>query len=481
MEKKYYDVLIVGGGPAGYTAAAEAAQHGLTTAVIDIEEKQIGGCCLNQGCIPMKTLLAVARDVSKQHIAVADAWSISSQRITDSVTKMREGIRTLLASRNVEVIEGQAQIHGVDSIVVAGKEYAAGNLILATGSKPYIPDNCRKNKAVLAADNIWTLDKLPASVAIIGAGVIGCELAAALAELQVKIVLIDQQEKILSDFEQAQVKQMMRALTRKGVDVCLGETVLEIANGNSEVLCESKDLKTVTQLVYVQGKKRTWQVEKVIYAAGRVPCFTVENAEQLGLKTDERGFIQADEQGKTSKAGIYCIGDGNGQHQLANYAMYQAKLAIEDIIENSKKLQLLKHGITDACKGEKSVFLIPRIVDTIPPLASLGITEQEAEKRGYEIRVGNAPYQVLGAANVQGYAIGKIVVIRDVQKDVLLGVHIRGEQAQELIHILRPYLEMEIPGSRIQREMYAHPSLAEGLQIAVEESYDGSSQMLWKG
>lgn len=426
-----FDCIVIGAGPGGYHAALLLAAKGKRIAII--ERDKLGGCCLNTGCIPTKLALGEIKNGNT-------SWSDIRKKADEIIESNREGINLLLLSRGVEIIVGEAKILDVKSasqkaVEVNGKTLISESIIVATGSKP-AAGNIYASENLLTSDNIWEQQNLPDSIEILGGGSVGCEMATIFNGLGKSVRIKDFDGEILRTISKELAKSVKENFIKSGVQIC---------DLNSEERVATKFIAT-----------------------GRKANFDEESAKQLGLRLTEEGFIEADIYGSTNIGGIYCIGDANGQCMLAHYAKWQAEM-VSRIILGEMDANMLE--------GEASP-LVPKIVFTNPMAAKIGLNLEEASLMGYDAAAGKAPYYAIAMAKIKGDTTGYIAITRDVKTDELLGAEIVGEGAQELIHILQAYMFSKAKCQDIKTNIFAHPTIAEGINIAICDSYpEGSVEL----
>lgn len=448
-----YDIAVIGGGPGGYVAASYAAQFGRR--VILIEKNKLGGCCLNVGCIPTKVLFETSRRYRQLKtdadfgITMSNAgfsWEKHKEHSGEVRSNLIKGVGSLLTSRKVEVVIADALLKDEHTIAAGGKVLSADSIILATGSRPAIPAAYADIKNVVTSDGFWDIDRQPDSVLIVGGGVIGCEIASALSGLGTKVTIVEQLDGLLSGFSDMAAGMLIKQFEKDGVRVLCGSTVSRIDEVNDG-------------LVVCIGEEEL-KCDLVLWAAGRRPV-DIDTGE-INLRRTENGYISVDEACRTSTGNIYCIGDANGLSLLAYSASSQAMQVVRQICVGSDS-------------DEES--LIPQCIYTYPEIASIGRSEEECRDLGMAVSAGSAPYRALGYAHAISEADGYIKVIRDIRTDTVVGAEIAGADAVELIHILLPYVQRKLPLKMLSDVVFAHPTLSEGIRLAVEASYIRSPQL----
>lgn len=437
-----YDIIIIGGGPGGYVAASYASQFGRKTAVI--EKELIGGCCLNVGCIPTKTILeAAARYIyatkSEDYGIVSRTvfeWNRFKEYSIKIISELRNGINRLLKSRKCDLINGEAVFVDSHTIKAAGKKITADIFIIATGSKPAVPNKYVSLKNVLSSDSLWDLDKQPESMVIVGGGVIGCEIASALSRLGTRITIIEKMPDILPMFDVEAVKLIKSEMDKSGVDFLCGNTV--------------EDVRTVLDGLEVTVAEKTVNCKYMLWATGRRPVVPKMGNINIGITAS--GFLKVDSNYRTNIPNIYAVGDVNGKGMFAHAAISQAMLVVNHI-----------------CTGTavSADPYIPQTVFTHPSVARIGKMEKECKNAA----VGKIPYTAVGYSHVTDNKRGYFKVIRDIETDTLIGAEIVGYNACELIHVLAPLINKKVEIGMFMDIMFAHPTLSEGIKLAVEASY----------
>ena len=451
-----YDVAIIGGGPAGYTAAEKAAAGGLSTVLF--EKNALGGVCLNEGCVPTKTLLYSAKVFDT--IKHAPKYAVSAEnpafdfpkiiaRKNKVVKKLTAGIRMKMKENGVEVVSGEAEIKGRaadGTITIASGEavYEAANLLICTGSETVIPPI-----PGLAETEYWTsrealLSKeLPTSLVIIGGGVIGAELGGAYANLGAEVTILEGSPQILPTYEKDLVKLVEDDFKKKGVTVVTNAMAKEaVDNGDS-----------VTVKYAVDGKEESVTADYVMVTVGRRPNTDDMGLEQAGVEVGERGLITVDKQGRTNVPNIYAIGDIVPGAALAHKASYEAKIAAEAI--SGKKVAV-------------DYKAMPAVAFTDPELASVGMTIKEAKDAGIEAKAYKFPFSGNGRALSLGKTEGFIRLVTTIEDNVLIGAQIGGVGASDMVSELALAIESGMNAEDIALTIHPHPSLGEIVMDASE-------------
>jgi dihydrolipoamide dehydrogenase len=448
MEK--YDIVVIGGGPGGYVAAIRASQLGLKVAVI--EKDVVGGTCLNRGCIPTKAYLKhteLIHDLQKmdEFGIIVDGYAIDWEKMKDRknkvVNKLTGGIRGLFKKNGVDLIKGTGKVLNENEIEISGKKTEkiwAENIIIATGSAPIKPGLKGMDLAnVITSKEALDLDELPEQIVIIGGGVIGVEMASIYSSLEVEVTIVEILDNILINFDKEMADIVKKALIKQGVKILTSSKVTEIK--------EQKD-KLVVKVDSEKAEQLT--ADKVLAAVGRKPVFT--GLENLDLEK-ENGFIKVDSHMETSIPGIYAVGDVTGGMLLAHEASAEGIVAVKNITGDS----------------ELRDNLIPNAVYSLPEIASVGMTEEEAKKEGYEIKVGRFPFKAIGKAIAIGSEEGFVKIISDKKWDQILGVQIVGPHATDLIAEAVIAIKLEATSEVLADTIHAHPTLSESVKEAAED------------
>lgn len=447
-----HDVIVIGMGPGGYHAAIRAAQLGLK--VLAVEAGDVGGVCLNVGCIPTKALLHAA-EVLHATKAGASFGLVASPSLDLAklgawrdgvVRRLTGGVETLLRGNKVELVRGFARLKAPGVVEVNGATYQARSLILATGSEPASLKGFEVNgKKVLDSTSALRVEEgIPERLLVIGGGAVGLEFAQIYHRLGSRVTLIEYMPRILPQGDRETASLLARALSKEGIVLKTGVMALGYE--------EKKDGLHVT-LRAVEGKaEEEVVVDKVLVAVGRRPRSQGFGLEALGVRRDEKGFVQVNRRVETSLPGFYAIGDVAGPPLLAHKAMREGLVAAENA----------------AGKNAAFDFQIPSVVYTQPEWASVGLTEEEAKKAEYKVKVGKFPLSASGRALTLGAAEGMMKVVGDEETDLLLGVHLVGPMAGELVAEAALALEMGATVSDLALTIHAHPTLSESLMEAAE-------------
>ena len=438
MSENTYDLIVIGAGPGGYIAAERAGAKGKKALLI--EKEHLGGVCLNRGCIPSKTLLYSAKLFTQaQHsqaygVYVENPYFDLSQvmaRKQKTIETLRRGIAFQMKRHHVEVVQGEATLVDRRTVQVNDSLYQADNIIIATGSSPIQPPIPGADQPhVLTSDQILDIDALPESLVIIGGGVIGCEFASFFSSVGVKVAVIEMLPEILPMMD-AELATMLRK-SMKGVDFHIG----------CKVQCIVADNVTYDQ----DGKQHTIAAETVLMSIGRKPNVASLGLEKVGVDFDQRG-IKVNDRLQTNIPGIYAIGDVNTKSMLAHAASRMGEVAVNNMF-----------GRPDVMRYQA----IPWVVYTMPEIASVGLTETQAAAQGIATQTASLPMTANGrflAENEGKRGLWKVVV--DAQTQALLGVHIIGAAASELIYGAAAMIEDEFRVQDIEEVVFPHPTVSE--------------------
>ena len=451
-----FDLVVIGAGPGGYTAAIKAAQLGMKTAIVE-KDQALGGTCLNVGCIPSKALLSsteLYREAQKHfgsHGISVDGLSMDvgamMKRKDGVVRKMARGIDYLMNKNGIERVVGLGRIAGPNEVEVTdGKKKQSlktKRILIATGSSvaglPFLEID---GETILSSDHAIALGQAPESMVVIGGGAIGLELGSVWARLGTKVTVVEFLPRIAAMFDEDITQALQKLLQKQGIKFHLG-TGVESA----------EKTKGGVRLTAVRGDKKVeLEAEKVLVAVGRKPNTGGLGAAEAGVELDERGCIKTNAEWQTNVPGIYAIGDVVAGPMLAHKAEQEAVAAVERMAGQA---------------GSVNYDAIPSVIYTAPEVAAVGLTEAEARANGHEVAMGVFPFQANGRAVAGGHADGLAKVIADKASDRVLGAQILSANASELI--AEAVLLMEFGGSAedLARTIHAHPTMSEGLREAA--------------
>ncbi|MCK4422582.1 MAG: dihydrolipoyl dehydrogenase [Candidatus Omnitrophica bacterium] len=442
MEK--FDLIIIGAGPGGYPAAIRAAQLGAKTAIIEKEE--LGGTCLNRGCIPTKTLIAGADVLEKIKNAAEFGIKVNEPEIDYSkmaarkdevITKLRNGIAQLLSANGVQSYEGAASFLSRNRIEVTnGKKKTkleADKIIIATGSVSTMPKFLPKSKNVVDSRGFLELDKLPKTLIVLGGGYIGCELACMAAKLGVEVTIVELLEDVLVLLDKDVRSEVKRHMTKDlNINILTGEAL--------------KNIKATAAGVSGTAGREKLKAEMLLASVGRSPVTQGLKLENAGIKLDDQGYIEVNDYNRTSAANIYAIGDVNGGPQLAHAATSQGIIAAENAITKTSR---------------KNETIVPGVIFSSPEVALTGLTQARAKEEGQEVIIGKYHYQALGKALASNEPAGFVKWIVDAQTDQLLGAAVVGAHATDLIAAASVAIRNELTAEEIGHTIHAHPTFGE--------------------
>jgi dihydrolipoamide dehydrogenase len=451
MPESAYDCIVIGSGPGGYVAAIRAAQLGMRTAVV--EKDVVGGRCLNYACIPAKAVLRTADILSEIDEAgefgiQVDGRSIDFAKVNERRKKVIKtltgGVSGLFRGNRIDFIEGLGAVTGNGTVRVGsakdGTEYTVNKgVILATGSvKKPIPGT-QFGGRVIGTEEAWAFESLPRSLAVVGAGASGAEIASAYARLGVEVLLFEALERVLPT-EDAEISKLAeRGLKKQGMQIFTRTLVENVRDGRDSVTFTYGD--------------QSGEVDYLVIAAGRGADVEGLGLDDAGVKLDDRGLIEVDGALRTSARGIWAIGDIVPGPALAHKASDEGIIAAEDIAGNGT------HPI--------AYVDIPRATFCMPNVASFGLTEAQAKEAGHDVVVGRVPYGAVGAGTVYGDRTGLIKIVGDKRYGELLGGHIIGAKATELIQELVNARALEGGYPEVARMVHGHPTLSEGVMEAA--------------
>jgi dihydrolipoamide dehydrogenase len=460
-----YDVAIIGSGPAGYTAAIRAGQFGLKTVLIE-KDPYLGGTCLHVGCIPTKALLFNAelwdhlKDAKEYGIEGVNSrklnWDAVQERKTKIVDKHAKGLQFLMRKNKVETVKGFGKLtgsakNGVHTIDVKdgakSSQIKAKNVILATGSEARMLPGLEPGDRVLTNIEILELGAVPKSLVVVGAGAVGVEFASIFRSFDCEVTILEMLPRIVPLEDEDISKELARVYRKRGINF----------HGSAKVEKVEKTKSGVAVTFTADGKQQKLEAERILIAVGRKP-----NTENVGLEKTriqtERGFVKTDEWMQTAEPGVYAIGDiVLGTPQLAHVGGMEGIVAVSKI----------------AGKEDKPInpLRIPNVTYCHPEIGSVGLTEAKAREQGYNVKVGKFPFTANSRASILGEHEGFIKIVSDAQYGEILGVHIIGPQATELIAEAVTAMELEATVEDLMWTIHAHPTLSEAMLDASNSVY----------
>ncbi|KZE65393.1 dihydrolipoamide dehydrogenase [Paenibacillus jamilae] len=458
------DVAILGGGTGGYVAAIRAAQFGKE--VVIIEKDKLGGTCLHRGCIPSKALLrsaevyATIKESAQYGIETSGAQLVFpkvQERKEAVVEQLHQGVQFLMRKNKITVLSGKGRVIGPSIFSPKSGAVAVeledgemetvvpAHLIIATGSRPRVlPGLEPDGEFILSSDEALTMEKLPASLIIVGGGVIGVEWASMLNDFGVEVTVVEAANRLIPTEDEDVSREMQRLLAKRGVKVLTGAQVLAETYG--------KDEEGVQIDVQKGDETETLSASKLLISVGRQA-----NVENIGLEnTDirvERGFISVNEHLQTNEPHIYAIGDCIGGLQLAHAASHEGLQAVHHLAGEEF------HSVPN--------YMIPRCIYTRPEAASVGLTEQEARERGHQVKTGKFPFQAIGKSLVYGSRDGFVKVVADQETNDILGVHMVGTHVTDLISEAALAQLLDATPWEVGQLIHPHPTLSEILGEAM--------------
>ncbi len=447
-------LTVIGAGPGGYETALYAAKRGLDVTIV--EKDALGGTCLNRGCIPTKALLAVSdtvktiRDAASYGITVPEGVMADFEAAfarKDSVVKaLNSGVEYLLSAAKVRVLRGTGTIADAHHVKVAlsdgGSETVeTDKIIIATGSEPSVPASFGYDgERIITSNEILALNTRPASLIIIGGGVIGCELAQFFARMGTQVTILEMMPHILPNEDRDTVRALEKSFRKDGIKVFCGKGVekLEPVDGGVTVTLSDGNAYTA---------------EKVLVSTGRRPATRNIGLENIGVETDRRGFIPVDGYMHTCAEDVYAIGDVVPTQQLAHVAAYEGFVAVDHICGDLR---------------EADYRAVPGCVYTNPEVATVGLTETAAEAKGIPVKVGRYDFMGLGKAKASGHTEGFVKVLAD-QNDVIVGGTVVGAHATELLQTITLAVQFQLTAEQVGHTIFPHPTMGEAIMEAVHD------------
>lgn len=467
-----FDVTVIGSGPGGYVSAIKCAQLGLKTAII--EKEALGGVCLNVGCIPSKAMITATHLLHKaQHnfadmgIVISGPIKVDMKKLVDwkqSVcNKMSGGVQQLLKGNQVTIIKGTAEFvttNEISVVSVEGKKESIQSqyFIIATGSRPIeIPGFPFDEKDICSSTGALAFSEIPKKVVTIGGGYIGLEISSYLRKLGTEVTVVEAQTSLLAGVVDPECAQVVsKKLIKSGVEVLFGAK----AKG------QKKSGKQLEVTVELNGKDQKISCDKVLVTVGRRPNGDQSGIKKIGVHVDDRGFVKVDAQRRTNIKNIFAIGDICGQPMLAHKASYEGILVAEVI------------------KGHNRVYdpkMVPAVVFTDPEIASAGMTEEEAKQKGYkDLKIAKFPFAANGRAVSMMETEGFVKMIADSKNNILLGVHIVGPEASNIISEAALAIEMGARLEDLALTIHPHPTLGETMMEAAEATLGHAIHIIQK-
>ena len=457
-DQKTYDVAIIGSGPGGYVAAIRAAQIGLSALIIE-KESRLGGVCTLRGCIPTKALLHTADLLEETRHGAEVGVSTREVRLElaaamkhkDKVVRQSSnGVSFLMKKNDVRVVNGFGRIAGAGKVSVTagdGSEdlYSAKNILIATGSTPRsLPGMEIDHQTILSSDSILEVTEVPKSLLVVGSGAVGVEFASMFARFGSKTVVVEILPRIVPIEDEEISRELAASFKRQGIAVYVDTRIEKLTKteGGVEVIARSSG-----------GKTESFRTEKILMAVGRKPLSEGIGLEGAGVETD-KGYIRVDGTMRTNVPGIYAIGDVVPTAQLAHVASAEAVVAVEHMA--GRPVRPLNYDQVPGCTY------------CSPEIGSIGLTEAKARERGYDVAVGKFPFSANPKARILNEASGFVKIVGEKKYDEVLGVHIIGPRATELIAEAAAALRLEATSEELVQTMHAHPTLSEAMHEASE-------------
>lgn len=457
FEIKKADLAILGAGPGGYVAAIRAAKLGLKTIIIEKEE--LGGVCLNTGCIPTKTLHHVVQNIDEIKKASQFGLNISDYNIDFKkmiekkdlvVSSQRKGIQHHFSKNGVELIKGTGKLSSANSILVhsPGQQdivVEAKNIILATGSSAKcIEPFSFKDENILDNIKALSLGTLPSTLLIVGGGIIGCEFANIFATFGTKVYIVELLPSILNTQDNEAAKIIQKNLFKKGVNIFLNTKVETVEKNQDGLICRLSNNETIA-------------VEKVLVSVGRKPNTGNIGLEEAGVLTNKNGYVVVDEYLRTNVSSIFAIGDILGTYQFAHAASKGGKIVIENVLGKKIKMKF---------------DTIPWAIFTTPEMGSVGMSELMAKENNINIKVGIFPFMSSGKAYTSGDTEGFVKIITDADTKEIFGGQVVGARAADLIHEIVIAMDNELTVDNLANSVYCHPTFSEAVMEAAEDCID---------
>ena len=451
MDIKQYDLVVIGGGPGGYVAAIRAAQLGMRTVVI--EKEKLGGTCLNVGCIPTKTLFQSAeivqdiRNAAKYgiHAELRDVdFAAVMKRKDQVVAQLVSGVTYLMKKNKIDVIKGEVYFQKAKQVVdvETGTAYEGKYILICTGTENSVPPVAGINGVNIGdSTQLLSMTSLPKSVVIMGGGVIGCELAHILHSFGSEVTVIEMLDKLINNMDSSCSEQVKKQFLADGIHAMTGTRVIGIADtqeGRKNISCESN------------GTVKSITADYVLVATGRKPGTASLKLKEAGIYT-EKGFIQVNDYMETSVPGVYAAGDVTGKTALAHAASEGGVVAVEHMVGGVRKADFRN---------------VPKVIFIQPEIASAGMTEQEAKSAGYDVITGMFDLSGNGKSVAMGKNNGFVKVVAEKENHQILGFHMAGSSASEMVTLFTSLLEMEAVLEEVEYTTYPHPAVSEAVKEA---------------
>lgn len=438
------DIIIIGAGPGGYHTAGYAARHGLNVTII--ERADVGGTCLNCGCIPTKALCHDAAAIEATTHICGNRPTVDFNKIAirqrEVVAKLRQDVETLLTQKNITLVRGNAKLKDTHTVTVDGEEYSADNIIIATGSRPKMPPIKGTDlPGVVTSTELLATDKLPNNLCIIGAGVIGLEFASVFRSFGCEVTVVEFMKECVPPYDQDISKRVRKAMEKRGIKFTMQAAVSSIEN------CD-EGLKVNYEC---KGKAGETTADTVLIATGRAA-----NTEGIGIEniniTTERGCIVVNDNMQTNVENVYAVGDVNGRCMLAHAAIMQGIRCVNHIL-----------GRTD----DINLDIMPSAVFSNPEAAAVGLTEAQCKEAGFEYSVKKTPFRANGRA-VADEADGGLIKLITKSDGTIAGCHVCGSHAADIVQEAAAIMSLGCTAARLHDITHIHPTIAELLRDSVE-------------
>ncbi len=452
-----FDLIVVGGGPGGYVAAIYASQQGLKTALV--EKADVGGVCLNWGCIPTKALLAssevlrTVKDASTFGILLDETsikpdYDAAQKRSRDVSARLIKGVIGLLKKNNVTVIKGEGTLASSTSVKIdsTSETLTAPHVILATGSHPFrLPNIDYENPNIMTSREALELKEIKPNekIVIIGAGAIGVEFASIWKTFGAEVTIIEMLPHLLPSEDEDISKEMERAYKKRKIDFKTNTKVTSVTGSGNNLKI------TIDSL----GKIEELPCSKLLVSAGVRPNTMNLGLDLVGIKLNEKGWIEVNDHFQSTCPNVYAIGDVNGKMALAHVASAHALITVDAIL--NRELKPIKHSN------------MPRCTYSYPEVASVGITEKQAREQGFDVKIGMFPLLANGKSITMGETTGFVKIVADKEYNEILGMHIIGAHVTELIHAATAYLDIEVTADELARVVHPHPTVSEAIMEAA--------------
>ena len=441
-----YDIVIIGAGPAGYVAAIRAGQVGLKTAII--EKENVGGMCLNWGCIPTKAIIESAKKFDKiknavdfgidgvDEFALVFNWAKVKDRSTKITKKLTAGVNYLLKKNGVEIITGEAKISADNTVVIDNRSFKAKNILIATGSKPAKIDTKLDGSPIQCVKHLFQMEEIPNDIVVFGKGVHAIEFAQFFRLIGKTVTLISEDKDFLPYIDEHLQSFILKKLKSDGIELLIGETIDKFKNGH--LLIGDKKIKC----------------DKIINCSYRIPIVPVCDSK---LELDDNGFIKVDENFETSQKGVYAVGDVNGKSMFAHVA-------------SAEGIWLINHlkGITE----EFSFANYPINFYTTPEISQIGLTEQQLKDQGVDFKISDFPLSANGKALIEGNTEGYTRILSENKYGQVLGVQIVAAHATDMISEAAAFMRIEGTVYDVAQTIHAHPTVSEVFMEAGFEAVD---------